>query len=203
MTKPTTFDKLKTGALMGSVVGLCGSFNLLRYGPGRYGIIRTLGTGMLSSAATFRQGRQDMAGHGAGGGGPIALYASNATHKSGLFTSNDEIQPFLWNVLHPAERQLLQRLHGLALQHRLIRQIIPFFSNDDDLSMDRRILMTIAMELQRICYPLTSILLELEQQLITQDARLVGLIKYNTLENTFNLTSISLAQIEYTLKPWS
>ncbi|KAG4301894.1 hypothetical protein PCANB_002144 [Pneumocystis canis] len=46
------------GALMGSSVGLCvgllfGGVHLLRYGPGRYGVIRTLGTSMLSSAATF------------------------------------------------------------------------------------------------------------------------------------------------------
>ncbi|CCJ30073.1 unnamed protein product [Pneumocystis jirovecii] len=43
------------GALMGSSVGLCvlGGVHLLRHGPGRYGVIRTLGTTMLSSAATF------------------------------------------------------------------------------------------------------------------------------------------------------
>ncbi|KTW32273.1 uncharacterized protein T551_00364 [Pneumocystis jirovecii RU7] len=30
-----------------------GGVHLLRHGPGRYGVIRTLGTTMLSSAATF------------------------------------------------------------------------------------------------------------------------------------------------------
>ncbi|KAG5518781.1 hypothetical protein PMAC_002752 [Pneumocystis sp. 'macacae'] len=71
--RPTTLDKLKMGALMGSSVGLCvgrsslcicisglltllisqGGVHLLRHGPGRQGVIRTLGTTMLSSAATF------------------------------------------------------------------------------------------------------------------------------------------------------
>ncbi|EMR11184.1 hypothetical protein PNEG_00777 [Pneumocystis murina B123] len=54
----STFEKLKTGALMGSSVGLCaglvfGTLHLLRYGSGRQGIIRTLSTSMISSAATF------------------------------------------------------------------------------------------------------------------------------------------------------
>ncbi|KTW28812.1 hypothetical protein T552_01442 [Pneumocystis carinii B80] len=49
----STLEKLKTGALMGSSVGLCGTLHLIRYGPGRQGVIRTLSTSMISSAATF------------------------------------------------------------------------------------------------------------------------------------------------------
>ncbi|KAG4301787.1 hypothetical protein PCANB_002136 [Pneumocystis canis] len=126
-----------------------------------------------------------------------------ATHISGLFTSNDDIQPFLLNVLHPAERQLLQKLHLLSLQYRFIRQIITFFSSYHyELRLYHRILVAILMELQRLCYPLMTILIKLEEKVIKQDSRLIGLIKYNTIENTYNLTSISLIEIEYILRPW-
>ncbi|KAF2275944.1 uncharacterized protein EI97DRAFT_433876 [Westerdykella ornata] len=55
---PSTFDKLKMGGMMGGSVGLIIGFifgftNILRYGPGPNGMMRTLGQYMLGSAATF------------------------------------------------------------------------------------------------------------------------------------------------------
>lgn len=55
---PSTFDKLKMGAMMGGSVGLVvgflfGGFNLLRYGPGPNGFLRSWAKAMLSSAAMF------------------------------------------------------------------------------------------------------------------------------------------------------
>ncbi|EGS23717.1 uncharacterized protein CTHT_0004160 [Thermochaetoides thermophila DSM 1495] len=55
---PSTFDKLKMGAMMGGTVGLIigfifGTVNIFRYGPGPNGIMRTLGQYMLGSGATF------------------------------------------------------------------------------------------------------------------------------------------------------
>jgi len=57
-TGPTTLDKLKMGAMMGTSVGLVvglvfGGYNILKYGPGPSGFTRTLGKTMLGSAATF------------------------------------------------------------------------------------------------------------------------------------------------------
>ncbi|KAI9819174.1 MAG: hypothetical protein M1827_007330 [Pycnora praestabilis] len=54
----TTFDKLKMGAMMGSSVGLIigflfGGVNIVRFGAGPNGLMRTLGQYMLGSAATF------------------------------------------------------------------------------------------------------------------------------------------------------
>ncbi|KAI9703216.1 MAG: subunit of TIM23 translocase complex [Candelina mexicana] len=54
----TTFDKLKMGAMMGSSVGLIigfifGSVNIIRFGAGPNGLMRTLGQYMLGSGATF------------------------------------------------------------------------------------------------------------------------------------------------------
>ncbi|KAF2769040.1 hypothetical protein EJ03DRAFT_293805 [Teratosphaeria nubilosa] len=58
VTGPSTFDKLKMGAMMGSSVGLIigfifGATNIIRFGPGPNGMMRTLGQYMLGSAATF------------------------------------------------------------------------------------------------------------------------------------------------------
>ncbi|TIB70457.1 hypothetical protein E3Q10_02920 [Wallemia mellicola] len=58
MAEPTTFQKMKMGALMGSTVGLTigfifGGFSIIRAGPGPRGVMGTLSQYMLSSAATF------------------------------------------------------------------------------------------------------------------------------------------------------
>ncbi|PSN70433.1 hypothetical protein BS50DRAFT_571659 [Corynespora cassiicola Philippines] len=55
---PSTFDKLKMGGMMGGSVGLIIGFifgftNIVRYGPGPNGMLRTLGQYMAGSAATF------------------------------------------------------------------------------------------------------------------------------------------------------
>ncbi|KAL1917484.1 uncharacterized protein VTP21DRAFT_3877 [Calcarisporiella thermophila] len=56
--EPSTFDRAKTGCLMGGTVGLCiglvfGTVHLIRYGGGSRGAVHTLGQYMISSAATF------------------------------------------------------------------------------------------------------------------------------------------------------
>ncbi|MCJ1368366.1 subunit of TIM23 translocase complex [Acarospora aff. strigata] len=58
MRGPTTFDKLKTGAIIGGSVGLImgfifGGVNIMRFGAGPNGLTRTLGQYMAGSAATF------------------------------------------------------------------------------------------------------------------------------------------------------
>ncbi|OCK77979.1 mitochondrial genome maintenance protein-like protein Mgr2 [Lepidopterella palustris CBS 459.81] len=58
MSGPSTFDKLKMGGLMGGTVGLIigfifGATNIVRFGPGPNGMLRTLGQYMVGSAATF------------------------------------------------------------------------------------------------------------------------------------------------------
>ncbi|KAM0252820.1 hypothetical protein ACHAQJ_007559 [Trichoderma viride] len=55
---PSTFDKLKMGAMMGGSVGVImgfifGTVNIFRYGAGSQGIMRTLGQYMGASGATF------------------------------------------------------------------------------------------------------------------------------------------------------
>ncbi|KAL3419926.1 hypothetical protein PVAG01_08425 [Phlyctema vagabunda] len=54
----STMDKFKMGAMMGSTVGVIigfifGSVNIMRYGAGPNGVMRTLGQFMLGSGATF------------------------------------------------------------------------------------------------------------------------------------------------------
>ncbi|GAB7324600.1 hypothetical protein MBLNU13_g08491t1 [Cladosporium sp. NU13] len=54
----STFDKMKMGGMMGGTVGLVigfifGATNIIRFGPGPNGMMRTLGQYMLGSAATF------------------------------------------------------------------------------------------------------------------------------------------------------
>ncbi|WPH01766.1 Hypothetical protein R9X50_00461800 [Acrodontium crateriforme] len=58
MSGPSTIDKAKMGAMMGGTVGtiigfIFGATNIIRYGPGPNGMLRTLGQYMLGSAATF------------------------------------------------------------------------------------------------------------------------------------------------------
>ncbi|TKA44606.1 hypothetical protein B0A54_04556 [Friedmanniomyces endolithicus] len=58
MSGPSTLDKAKMGGMMGGTVGLIigfifGATNIIRYGPGPNGMMRTLGQYMLGSAATF------------------------------------------------------------------------------------------------------------------------------------------------------
>ncbi|EKD15630.1 hypothetical protein MBM_06258 [Drepanopeziza brunnea f. sp. 'multigermtubi' MB_m1] len=54
----STFDKWKMGAMMGSTVGVIigfifGSTNIMRFGAGPNGVMRTLGQYMIGSGATF------------------------------------------------------------------------------------------------------------------------------------------------------
>ncbi|KAK5109566.1 hypothetical protein LTR62_006917 [Meristemomyces frigidus] len=58
MSGQSTLDKAKMGGMMGGTVGLIigfifGATNIIRYGPGPNGMMRTLGQYMLGSAATF------------------------------------------------------------------------------------------------------------------------------------------------------
>lgn len=58
MQGPSTFDKWKMGAMLGGSVGLImgfifGGFNIMRYGAGPSGPMRTLGQYMLGSGVTF------------------------------------------------------------------------------------------------------------------------------------------------------
>ncbi|KAJ5239625.1 Protein mgr2 [Penicillium chermesinum] len=55
---PSTFDKMKMGALMGSTVGgimgfIVGTVTIFQYGAGPNGVFRTLGKYMVGSGATF------------------------------------------------------------------------------------------------------------------------------------------------------
>ncbi|TVY26191.1 Protein MGR2 [Lachnellula hyalina] len=54
----SNFDKFKMGAMMGSTVGVIigfifGSVNIMRYGAGPNGVMRSLGQYMVGSGATF------------------------------------------------------------------------------------------------------------------------------------------------------
>ncbi|KAG9235248.1 reactive mitochondrial oxygen species modulator 1-domain-containing protein [Amylocarpus encephaloides] len=55
---PSTVDKFKMGAMMGGTVGVIigfifGSVNIMRYGAGPNGVMRSLGQYMVGSGATF------------------------------------------------------------------------------------------------------------------------------------------------------
>ncbi|RMJ27408.1 hypothetical protein PHISP_01724 [Aspergillus sp. HF37] len=55
---PSTFDKMKMGALMGSTVGgimgfILGGVTIFQYGAGPNGVMRTLGKYMLGSGGMF------------------------------------------------------------------------------------------------------------------------------------------------------
>ncbi|KAL9086760.1 MAG: hypothetical protein Q9159_003979 [Coniocarpon cinnabarinum] len=55
---PSTFDKFKMGAMMGGTVGsiigfIFGGWNIMRFGAGPNGVLRSLGQYMLGSGATF------------------------------------------------------------------------------------------------------------------------------------------------------
>lgn len=55
---PSTSDKFKMGVMMGGTVGVIigfifGTTNIMRFGAGPNGIMRTLGQYMLGSGATF------------------------------------------------------------------------------------------------------------------------------------------------------
>ncbi|KAK2734305.1 subunit of TIM23 translocase complex [Myotisia sp. PD_48] len=58
MRGPSTFDKMKMGAMMGGSVGLImgfiiGTVSIFQYGAGPNGVMRTLGKFMAGSGATF------------------------------------------------------------------------------------------------------------------------------------------------------
>ncbi|MCJ1474544.1 subunit of TIM23 translocase complex [Lambiella insularis] len=58
MRAPSAFDKWKMGAMLGGSVGLImgflfGGFNIMRYGAGPSGPLRTLVQYMLGSGVTF------------------------------------------------------------------------------------------------------------------------------------------------------
>ncbi|PGH13452.1 hypothetical protein AJ80_06321 [Polytolypa hystricis UAMH7299] len=58
MQGPSTFDKLKMGAMMGGCMYLTdlyilGTVSIMQYGAGPNGVMRTLGKFMLGSGATF------------------------------------------------------------------------------------------------------------------------------------------------------
>ncbi|GAM41299.1 mitochondrial genome maintenance protein [Talaromyces pinophilus] len=55
---PSTFEKMKMGAMMGTSVGMImgfigGAVSIFQYGAGPNGVMRTLGKFMLGSGATF------------------------------------------------------------------------------------------------------------------------------------------------------
>lgn len=93
--QPSNFDKFKMGAIMGSTVGVCvgvlfGGFTILQHGAGPNGVMRTLGSYIMGSVATF------------------GLFMSIGS----VIRSDTTYQAYERNMIH-GQRQRLRELYGL------------------------------------------------------------------------------------------